>query len=194
MITERINETKRIDFRELFGNSNPVEIEIGCGKGKFLLARAAENPNINFLGIDRVAKWMKIGLERSEKRKITNLHFMKTEAREWLAQIPRESIAAFHIYFPDPWPKRRHRPRRLVQKSFLVDLYDRLSPGGFLEIATDDVDYFSHMKMQFEDFPRAWKEVRPQINQRFINPEHKTNYELKYEAQGKPLYYLEARK
>jgi tRNA (guanine-N7-)-methyltransferase len=67
---------------DLYGNDNPVEIEIGCGKGKFLIARAMENPEVNFLGIDVVWKWMKYGVERSRKRRLTNIRFIKTDARE----------------------------------------------------------------------------------------------------------------
>ena len=92
----------KIAFAELFGNDGPVEVEIGCGQGKFLLARAAENPGINFLGIDYAGKWMKIGQVRGQKRKIANLQFMKGEARQILARFTAETSASSIFIFRTP--------------------------------------------------------------------------------------------
>ena len=176
---------------QIFGNERPVEIDIGCGKGKFLLARAEASPEINFLGIDRVAKWMRIGEKRSQKRNLENLKFLKTECREFLAGLSPESISAFHIYFPDPWPKRRHRRRRLVSADFLGLLHSRLGLGGLIEMATDDADYRGAMKKAVEQTTQLWKTVRESVNERLAYAMLKTNYELKFEAAGRPLYYLE---
>ncbi len=183
-----------INFSELFENSNPLEIEIGCGKGKFLLARALECPEINFLGIDRVQKWMKIGIERSLKRKVENIKFVKEDARLVLENLMPGTVSVFHVYFPDPWPKRRHRSRRLVGEALLRLLHSRLRTEGFVEIATDDLDYFSEIKKASEKTKILWKNIRETVNRRLYSPLSKTNYELKYEAAGKNLYYLELQK
>lgn len=179
----------------IFQSGRRIEVEIGCGKGKFLIARSQQRPEDFFIGVDRIAKWMKIGQRRGEKRNLQNLRFVKFEIRELLKQIPPDSIACFHIYFPDPWPKRRHRKRRLVNPSFLAELHARLQPAGFVDLATDDSDYFRQMK---ESVSQELWESSERLNQRFeseIEEERaKTNYELKYESAGKPLYYLRLKK
>ncbi len=180
-----------IDFRELFGNDHPVEIEIGCGKGKFLMASAQACPEVNFLGLDRVSKWMKRRLEQLKKGHCPNLLLMKAEIRRWLEGVPRESVSVFHIYFPDPWPKRRHRKRRLINPIFLTFLYERLCPEGLVEMATDDADYYMQMKESAAKTEDLWKSMRESQGERLRRPEIKTNYELKFESQGKKNYYLE---
>ena len=184
-------ELPAVHFPELFGNPNPVEIEIGCGKGKYLLTRAMETPAINFLGLDRAGKWMMIGKKKSDKRNLANLIFLKAEVREFLERIAAGSIRGFHIYFPDPWPKRRHRKRRLVDAGFLAGLEKKLAPSGWIEMATDDPDYFEQMKSAARATAPLWGTLKESCNQRIKDPHIKTNYELKYETAGRPLHYLE---
>ena len=145
-ITARPSLVDAAAVSEIFSGARPVEIEIGCGKGKFLIGRSQAHPEIQFLGIDRVGKWMKIGAKRSEKRNLPNLRFLKSDIRLILEKVPPEGVSVFHIYFPDPWPKRRHRKRRLVNAGFLLLLWEKLRPGGLIEMATDDLDYFTAMK------------------------------------------------
>jgi tRNA (guanine-N7-)-methyltransferase len=182
-------------FAEMFGNRNPVEVEIGCGKAKFLLARAAEQPSINFLGIDVVWKWMKFAVERSEKRALDNIRFLRADARETVRHGLREgSVSVFHIYFPDPWPKRRQRKRRLVTGEFLRLLHGRLTGPGLVELATDHLDYFVRMQGAVIQSGIAWKNVRATTGERLFRGPAETNYEIKYHAQGRDLYYLELEK
>lgn len=184
-----------IVFADFFGNENPVEIEIGCGKGKFLTARALNNLAINFLGIDRVGKWLKRRKEQTEKRSVSNIRFIKAEARVFLTKaISPESVSVFHIYFPDPWPKRRHHARRVVNADFFRLLYSRLKVGGLVEIATDDEDYFTAIKKSVATTAELWDNARETRNERILDAMNKTNYELKWIMQGKPLFYLELKK
>jgi tRNA (guanine-N7-)-methyltransferase len=187
----KVNEPP-VDFAEIFGNRNPVEFEIGCGKGKFLLEAAEANLDRNYFGIDYAGKWMKVGETRSGKRNLQNIRFLKTEARRFLQRMPAGSVSVFHIYFPDPWHKRRHRVRRTVTTDFLMVLHARLTRGGIIEMATDDEDYFLQMKKAAAATAVLWKESRESLNQRFSGS--KTNYEIKFEAEGRLLYYLELRK
>jgi tRNA (guanine-N7-)-methyltransferase len=182
-------------LRSVFENENPVEIEIGCGKGKFLIARAVQNPNLNFLGIDVVWKWMKYGVQRSEKRGLANIRFVKSDARELVRYgIPEDCISIIHIYFPDPWPKRRHRKRRLITGEFLKLLHSRLRAGGLIELATDYHDYFVQMRSAVIQSGVNWQRVEETANQRLFDALFRTNYELKYESAGRTLHYLELQK
>jgi tRNA (guanine-N7-)-methyltransferase len=184
-----------IVFSELFGNSNPVEMEIGCGKGKFLVARSTENPATNFLGVDRVSKFMNIGKTRAQRRALPNIRFLRAEARAFLTgAIAPESVSVFHIYFPDPWPKRRHQVRRVFTVELLKLLHARLVPGGLVEIATDDKDYFEAMKKTIAATAGLWENVRETVNERILDGMNKTNYELKWAAEGRSLFYAELKK
>lgn len=182
-------------FCEIFGNTNPVEVEIGCGKAKFLIARAVEYPQINFLGIDFVWKWMKFAVERTEKRALANIKFLRGEAGEIVEHaLAPESVSIFHIYFPDPWPKRRHRKRRLVTAEFFRVLHARLGAVGLIEMATDDDDYYHQMQKAAVQCGIPWRKVRSDTRDRLFPASVKTNYEIKYEAAGRTLHYLELEK
>jgi len=170
-------------------------MEIGCGKGKFLVARSIANPGINFLGIDRVSKFMNIGKTRAQKRALPNIRFIRAEARAFLKEaIAPESVSIFHLYFPDPWPKRRHQVRRVFTPELLELLHSRLIPGGLIEIATDDADYYAAMKKSIAATAELWENVRESVNERILDSMNKTNYEIKWAAQGRSLYYAELKK
>lgn len=177
-----------------FENDAPIELEIGCGKGKFLVARAQESADRNFIGLDRVGKWMKIGDSRGAKRQLSNVLFIKAEAQEFLKILEPACAEIIHMYFPDPWPKRRHRQRRLFTADFLVLLNSKLKPGGLLELATDHEDYWMQIIQSVEKAPLVWASRRETLNDRICQPHLKTNYEAKFAAAGKKLYYLELKK
>jgi len=183
-----------ISFCEIFGNDRPVEVEIGCGKSRFIMDRAGKNPGINFLGVDYAGKWLGIGRGRGEKRGIGNLRFIRAEAFELLRDyFPRGRISVFHIYFPDPWPKKRHRKRRFIHRESLRLLYACLCPGGLVEIATDEKDYFEAIKSENSLSELKWERIRESENERLFEGE-KTNYEVKYGTVGRTLRYLELEK
>jgi tRNA (guanine-N7-)-methyltransferase len=186
---------ERLAPKNVFDNTNPLEIEIGCGKGKFVIARSQEHPGINFLGIDIIWKWMKYGVRRAEKRALENLRFIRADVRNVVKYgLTSRSVSVFHVYFPDPWPKRRHRKRRIITGEFLTLLHDRLEQGGLIEMATDDHDYFDQMKRAVIQSGVAWKRSLDSTNDRIFGAVSKTNYELKYETAGRTLYYLELEK
>ena len=182
-------------LRAMLASGRPLEVEIGCGKAKFLIARAAQFPQRYFLAIERAGKWMQIGAGRAAKMNLDNILFLRANAREVLLRfIPEERVCDFHIYFPDPWPKRRHHKRRLINQDLIGLLHSRLSGGGWVQIATDDPEYFSLIKQSFHEAGLAWLS-RESVNQRLTGADAvKTNYESKYEAAGRNLYYLEFQK
>jgi len=192
----RLDRTFGGTLGDMFDRKLPLEVEIGAGKGRFLLHRAEANPDINFVGFDYIWKYLKVGWERAQKRDLPNLLFFKAEANEVVEHlIPDASVSIFHVYFPDPWHKRRHHKRRLLTPEFFKLLHRRLEPGGKLEIATDNFDYMIAFKSSFvEAGETLWSDIRSTVNERIMNPEFTTNFELKYKTEGRDLYYMELRK
>ena len=144
------NLIDRMDWVALFPVQQPVELELGSGDGSFLARWAQENPQINFVGVERLLGRLK-KLERKGRRiGLRNLRVMRFEA-SYLIQylVPRPSLQAIHVYFPDPWPKRRHRDRRLINELFAQHASQILVPGGTVWLRTDDTDYFEQMTTVF---------------------------------------------
>jgi len=131
-----------LDFAALFGNGNPVVMEIGFGMGEATAAIAAENPGVNYLGIEVYQPGVGKLLLSIGERSIPNIRIVQRDAVEVvLKMIPQRSLAGIHIFFPDPWPKKRHHKRRLVKRPFTDALASRLIPGGYLYMVTDWEDY-----------------------------------------------------
>lgn len=181
---------------DLFEKKQPFEMEIGSGKGRFLLERAAKHTERNFLGIDYAWRFLREGHERIELRGLANLRFYKAEASDVVKYlIPDASVDIFHIYFPDPWPKRQQRKRRLLTPEFFQLLHQRLVPGGKLELATDNFEYLIYFRKSLvEAGDTLWSNVRQSQNERILDPEVLTHFEAKYRREGRDLYYIELTK
>lgn len=136
---------KRVDLPKIFGRTAPLDVDLGCGDGTFLFALAERTPGKNFLGIDRMQH--RVAKACRKAAKISNMRVLHLESRyavEYL--LPAGSVEFFHLLFPDPWPKRRHWPRRTVTYGFLQAIWSALLPNGVLRIATDDRHYFSSIQ------------------------------------------------
>lgn len=139
-----------LDFAALFGRPGPVVLEIGFGNGETLVEQALANPNMDFVGIEVHGPGVGHCLLQAEAAGIRNLRVIAHDAVEVLAQqIPLHSVTRLNLYFPDPWPKKRHHKRRIVQPGFLDVVADRLVDGGTLHIATDWADYAAHIDEVF---------------------------------------------
>jgi tRNA (guanine-N7-)-methyltransferase len=137
------NCIERLDLAAVFGRVAPLEVDLGCGDGSFLTALAAQNPDKDFLGIERLLGRVRSACGKIERAGLTNARITLFEisyAVEYL--LPPRSVTGFYLLFPDPWPKRRHASRRLVTKDFLESLHRALVPQGTIRIATDEVAYF----------------------------------------------------
>jgi tRNA (guanine-N7-)-methyltransferase len=131
-----------LDFSRVFGNENPVTLEIGFGMGAATALIALENPGKNYLGVEVHRPGIGRLLWEIENRSIANIRIVEADAAEVLERmIPPASLAAFHIFFPDPWPKKRHHKRRLITRPFTALLAEKLRPGGYVYMATDWADY-----------------------------------------------------
>jgi tRNA (guanine-N7-)-methyltransferase len=181
-----------INWAELFGNSNPVEIEIGIGKGTFITEQAKSRPDTNFLGIEWARWFWRYSSDRLRRNNCTNARTVRAEAGYFLTEfVPPESISVLHIYFPDPWPKKRHHKRRLIQDKFMPLVHRILKPLGRLQVVTDHQDYFEQIEpvirasqLQVVDYNRPGSAADGE----FVG----TNFERKYKREGRPFYAIAA--
>ena len=144
-------EASLLDFETLFGNTNPVILEIGFGNGESLLQMAAENPDQNFIGIEVHRPGVGHLLHLIHEQGIQNLRVMNHDAIDILQnQIPEHSLTRVQLYFPDPWHKKKHNKRRIVQAAFLDTLSRLLRTDGKIHFATDWEHYAKHMMLTLE--------------------------------------------
>ena len=137
------DEDPILDVPAIFTNHHPVEVELGFGKGRFLLDAAQRRPEHNFIGVEVAGKYLRLAHDRALKRGLTNLRFFHGDAREFVEFfLPAGAVHALHVYFPDPWPKKKHHKRRLLDEVFFEEALRVLEVSGRLWIATDHDDYF----------------------------------------------------
>ncbi|HVF70695.1 MAG TPA: tRNA (guanosine(46)-N7)-methyltransferase TrmB [Chthoniobacterales bacterium] len=142
-----VNCFEPLDLEAVFARTAPVEVDLGCAEGSFLASLAAANPERNFLGIEKQKARIRSACRKIEQRGLTNAKVLRFEISLALSELlAGDSVTAFHLMFPDPWPKRRHSSRRLVTAKFLSQLNRALVDGGLLHVATDDPAYFSQIR------------------------------------------------
>ncbi len=140
-----------MDVTGLFESGQPLEVELGAGDGSFLAQYAALHPERNFFGVERLLGRLRKIDRKGQRLGLRNLRVTRIEASYFLEYLlPPKSLTALHVYFPDPWPKRKHRKYRLINERF-PSLAERvLLPGGTVYLRTDDADYFSQMNRVFD--------------------------------------------
>jgi tRNA (guanine-N7-)-methyltransferase len=137
--------TDRLDLKKIFGRKAALHVDIGCGDGSFLCAMAHRMPEKNFLGIERLLNRVRISARKAVG--LDNVRLLRMESSYAVRYLlPAESVEAFYLLFPDPWPKRRHQRRRIVTLDFLSSIEAALQKNGSIYIATDDADYFGSIK------------------------------------------------
>ncbi|MBN1803798.1 MAG: tRNA (guanosine(46)-N7)-methyltransferase TrmB [Sedimentisphaerales bacterium] len=186
----------RIDFVRIFGRKGPVHIEIGSGKGTFLLKQAEAQPSANFLGIEWARKYYRYSVDRIGRWGLKNVRIIRTDAVVFLSDfIDDGSVDYFHIYFPDPWPKKRHHKRRLICPSNLEHLIRCLETDGELKIATDHADYFEVIQGLIKNHQERLEEVQFLPTAGADTGEWiGTNFERKYIKDQRAIYTLAVRK
>ena len=132
----------KLDLASAFANATRIEVEVGFGKGRFLIAAATARPDTAFLGIERAAPYVRLVRHRVLQALLANVKLLRADAADVFRRLmPADAVDEIHVLFPDPWPKQRHRHRRMVTPGLVADLGRALKPGGFLNIVTDHTDY-----------------------------------------------------
>ncbi|HXE54890.1 MAG TPA: tRNA (guanosine(46)-N7)-methyltransferase TrmB [Tepidisphaeraceae bacterium] len=186
--------SRPIDWRAMFGNDHPVEMEIGMGKGTFITDQARARPDVNFFGIEWARWYWRYASDRLRRNHCQNARTVRAEAGFFVRElVPDASVSVLHVYFPDPWPKKRHHKRRLIQEPFLKQVERVLIPGGRLQVVTDHQEYFEQIepvvknsKLTIIDYNRPGSAGEGE----FVG----TNFERKYRREGRPFYAIAARR
>ncbi len=175
---------KPLSWSELFGRDARTDVELGSGKGRFLLEMAAAFPERNFLGVERAAKYHRLLCERAAKRGVTNIRMLRTTAEDLLFRLlAPASVGALYVLFPDPWPKKRHHKRRLFTPDTVRAMLRALVPGGRLLVKTDHPEYALWIEEALRTEPR-WRWLDPDAAFAGLPL---TGFEVKYLDEGRPI-------
>jgi tRNA (guanine-N7-)-methyltransferase len=173
---------KRLDLDNFFQAIQPLEVELGCGDASFLVEYARQNPTRNFIGVERLLGRIQKLDKKGRRLGLTNLRGLRIESAYFLEYLlPPHAAAALHIYFPDPWPKKKHRKFRLINEKFPVLACNALVPGGTAFLRTDDADYFQQMNEVFAAAQEFEKVETPAALAAIT-----TDFERDFNAQGIP--------
>lgn len=173
-----------------FPLAQPLEVEIGAGDGSFLLNYAGLHPERNFLGVERLLGRIRKIDKQGRRAGLANLRVMRIEAGYFVQYLlPPASVAVCHIYFPDPWPKKRHHKNRLIQPPFASLLAVALKPGGLLYLRTDNLEYFAQM-LEVMGAAKEFEPVETPADLREVT----TDFERDFNAQGIPTNYAAYRR
>ena len=175
-------------WHEVFGNGNPIHIEIGMGKGQFLMTLASRNPDINFVGIERVPTVLYKALKKQEELKLPNLKLMAFNADEINAVFEKDEVERIYLNFSDPWPKDRHALRRLTSPRFLK-LYDEfLAKDGFIEFKTDNRSLFDYSLEAAVEAGWKTRDITYDLhNSEYVEGNIMTEYEVRFSSMGIPI-------
>ncbi|MCE9591160.1 MAG: tRNA (guanosine(46)-N7)-methyltransferase TrmB [Planctomycetes bacterium] len=185
----------RLDLNAWFPaelRGHPLELEIGSGKGTFLVGQAAATPGVNYIGVEWARAFWSYAADRARRHALENVRLLRADAAVFVRwHCPDALFRQVHIYFPDPWPKARQQKRRIIQAEFLRELHRTLAPGGQIRIATDHADYFQWMLDHAAQVSGIFERLP------FESPDSAgegelvgTNFERKYRREGRPFHAM----
>jgi tRNA (guanine-N7-)-methyltransferase len=178
-----------LDFRAVFGTDRPVEVEVGFGKGLFLASAAASRPQVSFLGIEIERKYQLLTATRLARRGLGNVRLACGDARTFFRdRLNAGCLEAVHVYFPDPWWKKRHHKRRLFTEEFAGQCERVLRPGGHLYLASDVQEYFALITGLVEQRGSFERLRSPEVREAAHDLDYLTHFERKYRKEGRPIW------
>jgi tRNA (guanine-N7-)-methyltransferase len=176
---------ERIDLRALFPAAQPLEVELGCGDASFLAAYAQRHPERNFIGVERLLGRIRKLDRKGRRAALVNLRGVRIESVYFLEYLlPPQSAAVLHIYFPDPWPKRKHWKHRYINARFPEIARRSLAAGGVIYLRTDDLNYHGQMREVFAASP-AFRPTETPVELSGL----RTDFEAEFQARGVPTLY-----
>jgi tRNA (guanine-N7-)-methyltransferase len=174
-----------LNLQSIYGRTAPLEVDLGCGDGLFLAGIAADNRDHSFLGIERLRGRVLRTRSKIARLELSNARVLLIETSYAIQYLlPSESVAVFHLMFPDPWPKRRHQGRRVMSRNFLMSIHRALISEGFFRIFTDDEDYFCAMESLVSQAPEFSRVADP------IESPPNTTFEKRFRAKGIEIHSL----
>jgi tRNA (guanine-N7-)-methyltransferase len=193
------NSCETMDLGGLFPRFAPLHIEVGSGKGTFLLNEARLYPDQNFLGIEWANKYYRYSVDRICRWGLENVRLLRTDAAVFLHHnIGDEVVDVFHVYFPDPWPKKRHHKRRFINVSNIKQMHRCLTRDGVIRMATDHADYYQMMRELFGDQEEVVKLFKTlgsfSADSAEAGESVGSNFERKYRKEGRDIYTLAVQK
>lgn len=188
-----IEKKEYIDFEELFGNSNPVVLEVGCGKGKFACELAKQNPDINILAMEKVANVIVAASENAKREGLKNVIFLHGGAEYLEKYIKPESIERIYLNFSCPYPKEKYRKHRLTHSFFLKIYRGLLAEGGDIHQKTDNMHFFEFSLQEFSAEGFRLENVSLDLHNSDFEGNIVTEYEKRFSDLGQPIYRLEAK-
>ncbi|MFO7970045.1 MAG: tRNA (guanosine(46)-N7)-methyltransferase TrmB [Candidatus Izemoplasmatales bacterium] len=178
-------------WHDIFDNDNPIEIEIGCGKGKFIYEKAEKNPDINYIGIEKFDSVIVRALEKLILKPLDNIKLIRFDANNILDIFASNEISKIYLNFSDPWPKRRHIKRRLTSPRFLNRYHMILQNFGQIYLKTDNYSFFEYSMMQFNNsIHYSIEDLSLDLYQNLMEDNIQTEFEIKFIEENKPIYYL----
>lgn len=176
-------------WNTLFNNNNPIYIEIGMGKGDFILENALRYPNINFIGIEKFDSIMALAIKKIEKEDLNNLKLIRMDALN-INDVFNKEIDKLYLNFSDPWPKERHAKRRLTSNVFL-EKYDGIFKNtSVIEMKTDNMTLFEYSLISFSNYGYKIDEISLDLHHSKITNNIMTEYERKFSAENHCIYYV----
>lgn len=177
-------------WQEIFGNDRPIRIEIGMGKGRFIMDLARMNPDINYIGIEKYSSVLIRGIQKMEADPLPNLYFIRMDAEEITSVFGKGEVERIYLNFSDPWPKDRHAKRRLPSREFLHRYDEILIPDGIIEFKTDNHDLFRFALEELE--PAGWHldQMTEDLHhdKEMMQGNVMTEYEERFSSKGNPIY------
>lgn len=182
-------------WQDIFGNSNPIYVEIGMGKGDFILGNAKKYPNINFIGIEKFDSILALALKKIDQEELSNLKIVRLDAID-IINVFNHEIDKVYLNFSDPWPKKRHESRRLMSDLFLSK-YENLFKLGLdkeIEFKTDNRGLFEYSLVSFNKNGYKINDISLDLHNSDYPDNIETEYEHKFSSKGNPIYFVNVKK